>query len=91
VCRFSNVLKSFGLRKGDAVAIYLPMIPEAVIAILSCARLGIIHSVIFAGFSAASLSDRVNDAKCSLIITSDQGKRAGKAIHLKQITDEGKR
>ncbi|KAA1116260.1 acetyl-CoA synthetase [Puccinia graminis f. sp. tritici] len=88
VCRLANVLKSFGVKKGDTVAIYLPMIPAAAIAFLACARIGAIHSVVFAGFSADSLRDRVVDARSRVVITSDEGKRGGKTIPTKRIVDE---
>ena len=78
VNKFSNVLKSLGLNKGDTVAIYLPMIPEAVIAMLSCARIGAIHTVVFGGFSADALRDRIQDAEARLVITADGGFRKGK-------------
>jgi acetyl-CoA synthetase len=88
VSQFANVLKSLGLRKGDRVAIYLPMIPELAIAMLACARIGAIHSVVFGGFSAESLRDRINDSKCRLLITADGGYRRGQIVALKQIADE---
>ncbi|KAJ3261270.1 acetyl-CoA synthetase, partial [Borealophlyctis nickersoniae] len=88
VCRFSNVLKKFGVRKGDTVAIYMPMVPEAAYAMLACARIGAVHSVVFAGFSADALRDRILDAGCRILITADQGKRGGKTIQLKKIADE---
>lgn len=88
VCRLSNVLKSFGVGKGDCVAIYMPMVPEAAYAMLACARVGAVHSVVFAGFSAESLRDRINDAKCKFLITADQGRRGGKSINLKKISDD---
>ncbi|KAI9356589.1 hypothetical protein DFJ73DRAFT_789505 [Zopfochytrium polystomum] len=88
VCRLANVLRAAGVRKGDAVAIYMPMVPEAVVSMLACARLGAVHSVVFAGFSADALRDRVVDADCKVVITADQGKRGGKVVHLKKICDE---
>ncbi|MCA1988865.1 MAG: acetate--CoA ligase [Desulfarculus sp.] len=86
--KFANVLKSFGIKKGDRVTIYLPMIPELAIAMLACARIGAIHSVVFGGFSAESLKDRIVDSSCSLLITSDGTYRGGKAVTLKQIADD---
>lgn len=88
VCRVANYLKSEGLTKGDAVAIYMPTIPEAIFAMLACARLGVVHSVVFGGFSAEALASRVQDAGCKIIITADQGIRGGKPVHLKQIVDD---
>jgi acetyl-CoA synthetase len=88
VSRFANVLKSLGVKKGDRVAIYLPMIPEAAIAMLACARIGAIHSVVFGGFSSDSLRDRINDAEASLLITADGGYRRGQLVPLKQMADE---
>jgi len=87
VCKLANVLKNMGVKKGDTVAIYLPMIPEAAIAFLACARLGAVHSVVFAGFSAESLRDRINDCGSKVVITSDEGKRGGKTIATKSIVD----
>lgn len=86
--QFSNVLKNNGVRKGDRVCIYLPMLPELVIAILSCARIGAMHSVVFGGFSAQSIADRINDAGCKLVITADGGYRGAKVIELKSIVDD---
>lgn len=88
VNKFSNVLKSLGIRKGDTVAIYMPMIPEAIVAMLSCARIGAIHTVIFGGFSANALKDRLLDAEAKLLITADGGYRKGKIIQLKESVDQ---
>jgi acetyl-CoA synthetase len=88
VCRLANVLRHNGVRKRDRVAIYMPMIPEAVYAMLACARLGAVHNVVFAGFSAESLRDRINDARCTTVITADEGVRGGKLIPLKRTVDE---
>ena len=88
VCRFANGLKSIGVGKGDRVCIYMPMIPEAAIAMLACARIGAIHSVVFAGFSAESLKNRVQDAACSVIVTTDSNVRGGKTIPLKSNVDQ---
>ena len=87
VNRFANVLKSKGIQKGDRVCIYLPMIPELAISVLACARIGAIHSVVFAGFSASALSTRINDCDCKMVITSDGGYRGAKTIDLKSIVD----
>ncbi|MEZ2415785.1 acetate--CoA ligase [Muriicola sp. E247] len=89
VCRFANVLKSQGVSKGDRVCIYLPMIPELAIAVLACARIGAIHSVVFAGFSSQALAARINDCDCRLVITSDGSFRGGKTLNLKEIVDQG--
>jgi acetyl-CoA synthetase len=86
--RAANALKQLGVRKGDRVAIYLPMIPEAAIAMLACARVGAVHSVIFGGFSAESVRDRVNDAKAKVIITADGGYRRGQVVPLKRMADQ---
>jgi acetyl-CoA synthetase len=88
VCKFANALKTRGVKKGDRVCIYMPMVPEAAIAMLACARVGAAHSVVFAGFSAESLRDRILDCQCGVVITADEGKRGGKAIPLKSIADE---
>jgi acetyl-CoA synthetase len=88
VCRFANGLKSLGVKKGDRVSIYMPMVPELPIAMLACARIGAIHSVIFGGFSAEAIADRNNDAQASVIITADGGWRRGKDLQLKKTVDE---
>src|SRR5689334_25190714 len=88
VSAFANVLKSLGVKKGDRVALYLPLIPELAIAMLACARIGAVHSVVFGGFSAESLRDRINDAKARLLITADGGYRRGQIVALKQVADE---
>ena len=89
VCKFSNVLRSIGAKKGDRICLYMPMVPELAIAVLACARIGAIHSVVFAGFSAQSLADRINDAKCNIVVTADGAFRGSKMIALKEIVDEG--
>ena len=86
--QFANVLKNNNIRKGDRVCIYLPMVPELVIAVLACARIGAIHNVVFGGFSARSIADRINDADCKLVITSDGGFRGQKILELKSIVDD---
>src|ERR671918_2478297 len=88
VKRFANALKNLGVGKGDPVTIYLPMIPELPVAMLACARIGAPHSVVFAGFSAQSLRDRINDAECKVLITADGGYRRGQVVPLKQNADE---
>ncbi|HVY80969.1 MAG TPA: acetate--CoA ligase [Steroidobacteraceae bacterium] len=88
VCRFANVLKSRGIETGDRVVIYMPLVPEIVIAMLACARIGAIHSVVFGGFSAPSLKDRIEDAGAKLLITADGGKRGGHTVELKAAADK---
>ncbi|HKQ94223.1 MAG TPA: acetate--CoA ligase [Aestuariivirgaceae bacterium] len=88
VCRFANVLKKLGVRKGDRVTIYMPMIPETAYAMLACTRIGAVHSVVFGGFSPESLAGRITDANSKLVITADEGLRGGRRIPLKQNTDE---
>jgi acetyl-CoA synthetase len=88
VCRFANVLKSNGAKKGDRICIYMPMVPQLAIAVLACARIGAIHSVVFAGFSANSLSGRIEDAECNIVVTSDGAYRGAKDIAIKAIVDE---
>lgn len=84
----ANVLKSYGIRKGDTVAIYMPMVPEAAIAMLACARIGAPHSCVFAGFSAEALRDRILDANSTVLITADEGLRGGRVVPLKMTVDE---
>jgi acetyl-CoA synthetase len=88
VCQFANVLKNNGAKKGDRICIYMPMVPELAIAVLACARIGAIHSVVFGGFSAQSIADRIQDAQCSMVITSDGGFRGTKEIQLKSVIDD---
>ncbi|MFI5161772.1 MAG: acetate--CoA ligase [Sphingobacteriales bacterium] len=88
VCQFANVLKNNGAKKGDRICIYMPMVPELAIAVLACARIGAIHSVVFGGFSAQSIADRINDATCNIVITADGGFRGNKEIPLKNIIDD---
>nr|XP_060466574.1 acetyl-coenzyme A synthetase 2-like, mitochondrial isoform X4 [Panthera onca] len=87
-CRLANTLKRHGIRRGDRVAIYMPVSPLAVAAMLACARVGAVHTVVFAGFSAESLAGRINDAKCKVVITFNQGLRGGRVVELKKIVDE---
>jgi acetyl-CoA synthetase len=88
VCQFANVLKKLGVKKGDRVALYLPLIPELAISMLACARIGAVHSVVFGGFSAESLRDRINDSQCKVLVTADGGWRRGQVVPLKQTADE---
>ncbi|WP_286792038.1 AMP-binding protein, partial [Thalassospira sp. UBA4513] len=87
-CRFANALKSMGVAKGDRVVIYLPMIPEAAVAMLACARIGAIHSIVFGGFSPEALAGRVEDCGAKVVITSDEGLRGGRSVPLKRNADE---
>ena len=87
VCRFANVLKAQGVKKGDRVTIYLSMIPELAFAMLACARIGAVHSIVFGGFSPDSLAGRIQDARCEVVVTSDEGLRGGRPIPLKANTD----
>jgi len=89
VCKFANVLKKKDVRKGDRIAIYMPMVPEVAVAMLACARIGAIHSVIFGGFSSDAIRDRVLDSTCKVLITANEGLRGGKKLALKKIVDEG--
>ena len=91
VCRFANVLKARGVRKGDRVTIYLPMIPEIAVAMLACARIGAIHSVVFGGFSPDSLAGRIRDCRSTVLITADEGRRGGRAVPLKRNADDALR
>ncbi|MDB4533669.1 acetate--CoA ligase [Vicingaceae bacterium] len=88
VCQFANVLKINGAKKGDRICLYMPMVPELAIAVLACARIGAIHSVVFAGFSAKALADRISDASCNIIICSDEAYRGAKVIPIKTVVDE---
>jgi acetyl-CoA synthetase len=88
VCRFANALKAKGIRKGDRVVIYMPMIPEAVIAMQACARIGAVHSVVFGGFSANAVKDRIEDAGAKMVVTADGGFRGGQPVHLKRTVDK---
>ncbi len=90
-CRFANVLKELGVRKGDRVTLYMPLVPELVIAMLACARIGAVHSVVFGGFSAESLKERINDARATVLVTADGGYRRGTEVPLKKFADEALR
>ena len=91
VCKFANVLKKHGIKKGDRVALYMPMIPELAIAMLACTRIGAIHSIVFGGFSANALRDRIQDSSCKMLITADEGVRGGRLVPLKANADEAVR
>ncbi len=91
VCRLANVLKQRGVKKGDRVTIYLPMIPEIAVAMLACARIGAIHSVVFGGFSPDSLAGRIRDCRSTVLITADEGRRGGRAVPLKRNADDALR
>src|SRR5690606_2401217 len=88
VCKFANMLKDQGVKKGDRVVVYLPMIPELAISILACARIGAVHSVVFAGFSSTALATRINDCGAKIVLTSDGSFRGNKTIDLKGIVDD---
>ncbi len=88
VCRFANVLKRNGAKKGDRICIYMPMVPELAVAVLACARIGAVHSVVFGGFSAKSIADRINDAQCKIVITADGVYRGAKPVPLKEVIDD---
>jgi acetyl-CoA synthetase len=87
VCKFANVLKAQGVKKGDRVCIYLPMLIEATAVILACTRIGAVHSIVFGGFSAAALKDRINDADCTAVVCADEGYRGGKIVPIKAVVD----
>ncbi|MCA1974995.1 MAG: AMP-binding protein, partial [Caenispirillum sp.] len=88
VCKFANALRTMGVKKGDRVCIYLPMIPEAAVAMLACARVGAVHSIVFGGFSPDSLSNRIQDSECNVVITADEGLRGGRKVPLKANADK---
>ncbi len=88
VCRFTNALRGLGVKKGDRIAIYMPMIPELPVAMLACTRIGAPHSVVFGGFSADALADRIDDADCTVVITADGGYRKGATVPLKKSADD---
>ena len=86
--KFANVLKSLGVKKGDRITIYLPMVPELPISMLACSRIGATHTVVFSGFSSSSLRDRIDDSKSKIVITADGGYRRGSVVKLKEVVDE---
>ncbi|MCG6364351.1 AMP-binding protein, partial [Vibrio fluvialis] len=88
VCRFANALKEQGVRKGDVVCIYMPMVPEAAVAMLACTRIGAVHTIVFGGFSPEALAGRIIDSNAKLVITADEGVRGGRAVPLKKNVDE---
>ena len=88
VCNFSNVLKAKNVKKGDRVCVYMPLLVETAVAMLACARIGAVHSVVFGGFSAKSLGDRIKDADCKIVITANEGLRGGKIVPIKSIVDQ---
>jgi acetyl-CoA synthetase len=88
VSRLANMMKSFGVQKGEVVTIYMPMIPEIAYVMLACARIGAVHSIVFAGFSSESLKDRIMDGSSKWVFTADEGLRGGKRIRLKETVDE---
>ena len=88
MCKLANGLKKLGVKTGDVVAIYMPMVPQAAYAMLACARIGAVHSVIFGGFSPNAIADRINNASAKVVITSDEGRRAGRTVPLKANVDE---
>lgn len=88
VCKLANLLTSFGIKSGDRIAIYMPLIPEAVVSMLACARIGAVHTVVFGGFHSAALADRMNDAQCKILLTADGGFRKGNVVSMKSIADE---
>ena len=88
VCKFANILKNNGAKKGDRICLYMPMVPELAISMFACARIGATHTVVFSGFSSASLRGRIEDSKSKIVITSDGGYRRGKIVKLKEVVDE---
>ncbi len=88
VCRFANVLKKYGVKRGDRVSIYMPMVPELAVAMMACARIGAVHSIVFGGFSPQSLADRIHDSGCAVLVTTDGGFRGSKPINLKENADK---